>query len=147
LSSSCSLKELYVILSRVENQHEYYTPSQAARILRLTRQRVAELLRNGEVEGYKDDVGHWRISKAALHAYKEARDESRAEKTLQPDLLDRLVDAERELGRLEGRAQLTEVAESTLRDQLQRERERADRLEAALQAEREKGFWKKLFGK
>ncbi len=131
----------------MEDRDEYYTPSQAARILRLTRQRVAELLRNGEVEGYKDDLGHWRIPKAALHAHKEARDESQAERTLQPDLLERLVEAEREVGRLEGRAQLTEVAESTLREQLQRERERADRLETELQAEREKGFWRKLFGK
>jgi excisionase family DNA binding protein len=141
------MKALSGTLSSMEDQDEYYTPSQAARVLRLTRQRVAELLRNGEVEGYKDDVGHWRIPKAELHAYKEARDESQLERTLQPDLLDRLVEAERELGRLEGRAQLTQVAESTLREQLQRERERADRLEAELQAEREKGFWRKLFSK
>ena len=141
------MKAFYATLSRVENNDEYYTPSQAARVLRLTRQRVAELLRNGEVEGYKDDMGHWRIPKAALHAYKEVRDENQAERTLQPDLLDRLVEAEREVGRLEGRAQLTEVAESTLREQLQRERERADRLEAELIAERDKGFWRKLFGK
>lgn len=131
----------------MEDRDEYYTPTQAARVLRLTRQRVAELVRNGEVEGYKDDLGHWQIPKAALHTYKEARDESQVERTLQPDLLDRLVEAEREVGRLEGRAQLTEVAESTLREQLQRERDRADRLEAELKAEREKGFWRKLFGK
>ncbi len=141
------MKVLYATLSRMEKQDEYYTPSQAARVLRLTRQRVAELLRNGEVEGYKDGNGHWQIPKAALHTYKEVRDESQAEKTFQPELLDRLVEAEREIGRLEGRAQLTEVAESTLREQLQRERERADRLEAELQAEREKGFWRKLFRK
>jgi len=141
------MKALYATLSRVEDQENYYTPSQAARILRLTRQRVAELLRNGEVEGYKDELGHWRIPKAALHTFKETRDESQVERTLQPDLLDRLVDAERELGRLEGRAQLTEVAESTLREQLQRERKRADLLEAELKAEREKGFWRKLLGK
>lgn len=139
------MKALYVTLSSVEGQDEYYTPSQAARVLRLTRQRVAELLRNKEVEGYKDELGHWRIPKAALHAYKEARDESQQERSLHPDLLDRLVEAEREVGRLEGRAQLTEVAESTLREQLQRERERADRLEAELKTEREKGFWRKLF--
>jgi excisionase family DNA binding protein len=141
------MKALYATLSSVEKQDEYYTPSQAARVLRLTRQRVAELLRNGELEGYKDDMGHWQIPKATLHAYKEARDESQVERTLQPDLLDRLVEAEREIGRLEGRTQLTEVTESTLRDQLQRERERADRLEAELKVEREKGFWRKLFGK
>ena len=33
---------------------------------------------------------------------------------------------ERELGRIEGRLQITEVAESTLRDQLEREQRRAD---------------------
>ena len=39
---------------------------------------------------------------------------------------------ERQLGRLEGRLELTEVTESTLREQLERERERADRLEEYL---------------
>jgi septal ring factor EnvC (AmiA/AmiB activator) len=53
---------------------------------------------------------------------------------------------QRELGRLEGRLELTEQAESTLRDSLERERERADRLEAELQQERSKGFWQRLFG-
>ena len=47
----------------------------------------------------------------------------------------------------EGRLELTEVAESTLREQLHRERERADRAEAALEAERSKGFWSRLFGR
>lgn len=54
---------------------------------------------------------------------------------------------QRELGRLEGRLELTEVAESTLREQLHRERERADRAEAALETERSKGFWSRLFGR
>jgi hypothetical protein len=60
---------------------------------------------------------------------------------------------QRELGRLEGRLQITEVAESTLRESLERERERADRLEERaeklrdeLEAERSKGFWVRLFG-
>jgi hypothetical protein len=39
------------------------------------------------------------------------------------------------------------MAESTLREQLERERERADRLEAELQAERQRGFWARLFGR
>lgn len=58
---------------------------------------------------------------------------------------------QRELGRLEGRLELTEQADSTLREQLERERQRADqerertqRLEAEL-AERRRGFWR-LFG-
>jgi hypothetical protein len=58
-----------------------------------------------------------------------------------------------ELGRMEGRLELTAVAESTLREQLERERERADRMEeraeqlrGELEAERSKGFWARLFG-
>jgi hypothetical protein len=45
---------------------------------------------------------------------------------------DRESDLQRELGRLEGRLELTEAAESTLREQLERERARADRLEEEL---------------
>jgi hypothetical protein len=51
------------------------------------------------------------------------------------------------LGRSEARAELTEQAESTLREQLERERERADRLEEELREERSKGFWRRLFGR
>jgi len=48
--------------------------------------------------------------------------------------------------------ELTEQAESTLRESLERERERADRFEeraeqlrGELEAERSKGFWARLF--
>jgi len=54
---------------------------------------------------------------------------------------------QRELGRLEGCLELTEVAESTLREQLQREQERADRLEEELRQEHARGFWARLFGR
>ena len=59
---------------------------------------------------------------------------------------------ERELGRIEGRLQITEVAESTLRDQLERERLRADeerdrahRLEEELRQAR-RPWWRRVFG-
>jgi chaperonin cofactor prefoldin len=44
------------------------------------------------------------------------------------------------------RLELTEKADSTLREQLEWERERADRLEEELQQELSKGFWQRLFG-
>jgi len=54
---------------------------------------------------------------------------------------------------MRARAELTAVTESTLRESLERERERADRLEqrteqlrGELEAERSKGFWSRLFG-
>jgi hypothetical protein len=39
------------------------------------------------------------------------------------------------------------VARSTLEESLQRERERADRLEEELREERGRGFWGRLFGR
>ncbi len=66
----------------------------------------------------------------------------------------------RELGRLEGRLELTAQGESTAREDLERERarveeerrradaerERAEELRRELEAERSKGFWARLFG-
>jgi hypothetical protein len=57
-------------------------------------------------------------------------------------------DLQRHLGRLEGRLEileLTEMAESTLREQLERERERADRLEEELRDAR-RPWWRRMFG-
>ena len=54
---------------------------------------------------------------------------------------------------MEGRLELTERTESTLREDLERERserreaqEEARRLRETLEAERSKGFWRRLFG-
>jgi hypothetical protein len=71
-----------------------------------------------------------------------------------------LQDLQRELGRLEGHLELTAQAESTAREDLERERardeeeraradaerERAEDLRRKLEAERSKGFWSRLFG-
>jgi hypothetical protein len=58
-----------------------------------------------------------------------------------------------EIAVLNHRLALTELAESILREQLEREREQADkereraeRLEVEPQAERQRGFWSRLFG-
>jgi hypothetical protein len=59
---------------------------------------------------------------------------------------------QRELGRLEGRLELTEVAESTLKERLERERDRADAAETEARALREelerakRSWWRRLFG-
>ena len=72
------------------------------------------------------------------------------------DLTAELVQRSQETAELRTRLELTAQAESTIREQLERERERADRLEgvqeeahrlrAELEAERSKGFWRRLFG-
>jgi septal ring factor EnvC (AmiA/AmiB activator) len=48
------------------------------------------------------------------------------------ELSERLEDLQRRFGRCEGRLELSQVSETILREQLKRERERADRLEAEL---------------
>ena len=67
-------------------------------------------------------------------------------------LVERLEDLQRRLGRCEGRLELTQVAETILRKQLNCERERADRLEADLREaeaalhEVRRGWFSRFFG-
>jgi excisionase family DNA binding protein len=135
---------------------DYYTTGEAARILKVTEARVRQMLGASELEGTRDPVSdRWRIPQRAVHARLEQRRPSEAPRTSADarEWIERVAVLERELGRLEGRLQLTEEADSTLRDSLERERERADRLEeraeqlrGELEVERSKGFWARLFG-
>ncbi len=153
----------------MDTQEETYTTTEAARILRRSNRRILQMLEAGELEGDKDGAGRWRIPQRAVHdllpkrplrehAVREPREtpepsESAAELRL------RLETLQRELGRLEGRLELTSVAESTLRESLQREQERADaereradalQLEAKeLRAQLEESrlsWWRRFFG-
>lgn len=45
----------------------YYTPTQAAHILRVTPTRVRQLLQSGELEGERDAAGHWTIPAHVVH--------------------------------------------------------------------------------
>jgi len=128
-----------------------YTTGEAARILRVTESRVRQMLASGELEGSRDVNGRWQIPQHAVHARLDRRGprDSRASGATAADvegLIDRIATLERELGRVEVRAELTEQAESTTREALERERERADRLESELVELRGRGFWARLFG-
>ena len=46
---------------------DFYTPLQAAHILRLTPARVRQLLKSGALEGERDEVGHWSIPAHVVH--------------------------------------------------------------------------------
>ena len=125
------------------------TTGETARILRLTEGRIRQMLLAGELEGTRDPVSdRWRIPQAAVHVRKEERaPQELARSASDPrEWIEKVGELRQELGRMQGRLELTEVAESTLREQLQRERERADRLEAELRDERSRGFWARLFG-
>jgi excisionase family DNA binding protein len=45
----------------------FYTPTEAALILRVTPTRVRQLLQDGELEGERDEAGHWLIPARAVH--------------------------------------------------------------------------------
>jgi excisionase family DNA binding protein len=134
-----------------------YTPAEAAKVLRLTKRRVIQLITEEDLEGVKDEAGRWRIPQRAVHdrlgdrpprsaggvggAGGAAADPERVR-----ELETEIADLSYRLGRAEAQAQLTELAESTVREQLERERERADRLEEELRGERSKSFWRRIFG-
>jgi len=106
-----------------------YTTGEAARILKVTEARVRQMLGAGELEGTRDPVSdRWRIPQHAVHTRLEQRRPTEAPRTSADarEWIQRVAVLERELGRIEGRLQITEVAESTLRDQLEREQRRAD---------------------
>lgn len=113
-----------------------YSSAQAARILGVTDRHIRVLLGQDELEGHKNGGGSWLISQASVHALLERR---REESPTAPEMLDaettsgRLRDLEGRveelnyrLGRADARVELTEVAQSTVHEQLERERQRAD---------------------
>ena len=162
---------------------ETYTVEEAAKVLKRTPGRVRQMLRSGELAGEHeggDERKPWRVHKWSAHALRDRFQEERPiagrltpsgpasrnqrEPRESPESASELFgvvqDLQRELGRLEGRLEITETAESTLRQDLERERrraeeeraradaerKRAEELRQELEAERSKGFWSRLFG-
>lgn len=136
-----------------------YTAAAAAKILRLTKRRIIQLITEGDLEGEKGEDGRWLVPQRAVHdrlgerpprASEKSEDSPERVRELEDrveDLHGRIGELREQVGDARARAELTEVAESTLREQLQRERERADRLEEELRTERaHTGFWRRLFG-
>jgi excisionase family DNA binding protein len=125
-----------------------YSTSEAAKVLRVTPGRVRQMISEGLLSAEHDADGRWRIDARSVHARMPERPPREAAPPPAPeDLQRRLVELAERVGRAEARAELTERAESTVREALERERERADRLEEELRQERSKGFWQRLFGR
>jgi hypothetical protein len=129
-------EEAATIISLMQSRAETYTTTEAAKILRRSSRRILQMLEARELEGDKDSAGRWRIPQRAVYdllprrPLRERTSRQRRE-ALEPtenasELRLRVEALQRELGRLEGRLELTSVAESTLRESLERERDRAD---------------------
>lgn len=143
---------------------ETYTPDQAGRVLGVSGERVRQLIEAGEIEGEKR-AGRWHVFRISVHDQLEQRGSPRTRRSRErspqsyedaareaQDLRAKVEDLSYRLGRSEVRAELTEKAESTMREErerlvadLERERERAEHLERELQEAR-RGFWQRLFG-
>ncbi len=144
--------------NRTSDRSEIYTVSEAAKVLGITDRRVRALAQEGRIEGQRAEGG-WKLFRYSVHSFRdERRDREGLREAAQSppearEWIERVNTLQRELGRLEGRLELTERAESTLREDLERERserreaqEEARRLREELEAERAKGFWSRLFG-
>ena len=133
-------------------EEDFYTVQEAARILRTTERTVRRRLERGDLKGKRDPTsGRWRVEAHSVTAAMEDRPPKASQEAPESpesvrEYRDRVEDLQRQLGRLEGRLEITEVAESTLREQLQRERERADRLEEELRDAR-RPWWSRIFGR
>jgi excisionase family DNA binding protein len=145
---------------RPSSRNELYTVAEAAKVLGITDRRVRALAQEGRIEGERTEGG-WKLFRYSVHSFRDERREREApseaaRSTVEArEWIERVNTLERELGRLEGRLELTERTESTLREQLERERERADeselearRLRAALEEARkpERPWWRRVFG-
>lgn len=144
------------------DRDEYYTVREAAKILNLTDRRVRQLMESGDLEATRAE-GRWKVFRKSVYAFRDSRrtfgasQEELGWPAEASEALRRAEELQRQLGRLEGemkaRLELTEVTQSTLREQLERERERADeereraeKLREELDVERSKGFWRRLLG-
>ena len=91
------------------NGDDYYSPAQAARVLRVTPTRVRQLLQAGELEGERDGAGHWSIPARAVRdrlerLYRERFLEAAGYDPVSfREVQERAEALQRELGRLEGR--------------------------------------------
>ena len=163
----------------------WITTDVAAKALGVSPRTIRRFIDRGDLEGKLEEEGitkAWMVSIDSLHALRDQRKaegHDRRESAGMSAVVDRaedtLADVLRDLaGRLEARIaeatelrtrlEITEQAESTLRDERERlladiERERSERendrqrveeelqrLRAELEAERSKGFWARLFG-
>ncbi len=111
---------------------DFYTTSEAAKLLRVPQRRILEWLDAGQIEAERDPrTGRWRIPRDSLNASETER------------LTEVLTEGEEEL---RARLQTTEEALSALEERARALREERDRLMEELEAERSKGFWRRLLG-
>ncbi len=145
-------------------EEDFYSVDEAGRILKLTPGRIRQMLRAGELEGIPPDKGSggsarrrgWRIPMHAVHdrdrpARLQRPQDARESPLSASDLEVEVRELRYQLGLSRGRIELTEKAESTLREALEREitradaeRQRAEKLQHELDRAR-LPWWRKMW--
>jgi hypothetical protein len=140
----------------------WVTTDVAARAVRVSPRTIRRLIDRGELDAKAEGKGverRWLVSVDSLHTLRASRTESGSSpRDVRADIeADSIADVLREMSaRLEMRTaeavemrtrlQLSEQAQSTVAEEAQKLREENERLRAELEAERSKGFWRRLFG-
>src|SRR5215210_105081 len=140
----------------------WVTTDVAARAVRVSPRTIRRFIDRGLLEAKPDGEGverRWLVSVDSLHALRATRTES-AQAVREEDadnIPDNVADVLRDMAaRIEARTaeavemrtrlELTEQTRSSAEEAARRLREENDRLKAELEAERGKGFWRRLFG-
>jgi len=143
------------------------TTAAAAKALGVTARTIRLYIDRGDLEGKLEegtDKRIWLVSIDSLNTLRAKRGTGGFVPETDPEISETVPEAMRDLAvRLESRAseaaelrtrlELTEKTQSTienernrLEEELARERGRAEQLQQELEAERSKGFWRRLFG-
>jgi excisionase family DNA binding protein len=125
----------------MRNPEGHYTVSEAAKVLSISERRVRQLAQDGRIQSVRTEGG-WQLSRRSVYDFRAQKLERTAPRAARerapeiPEWVERIATLQRELGRLEGTAELTKWAESGLRferdrlnEDLERARARVDRLE------------------
>jgi hypothetical protein len=134
----------------------------AARAVRVSPRTVRRLIERGELEAKAKGEGverRWLVSVDSLHALRAAKqDEGDSPQSVpESETADSIADVLREMSarieirtaeavEMRTRLELTEQAQSSVEEEASNLREENQRLREELEAERSKGFWRRLFG-
>ncbi len=140
----------------------WVTTDVAARAVRVSPRTVRRYIERGELEAKPQGEGvnrTWMVSVDSLHALRASRPRDGNDRggkaadgatdnlaDVLRDMAARLEERAAEAAELRTRLELTARAQSTVEEEARGLREERDRLRDELEAERSKGFWRRLFG-
>jgi hypothetical protein len=154
-------------MGNIRQDSGWTTTAAAAKALGVSPRTVRLYIERGELSGRLEsgtDKRIWLVSIDSLNTLRARRGTVGTSPEFSPEVAETVPDAMRDLAlRLESRAaeaaelrtrlELTAQTQSSveeervrLEEELAKERERAEQLQAKLEAERSKGFWQRLFG-